>query len=65
MSSGTLDDNALKQLATLVGLEKIYNQDPALVRKAYDNGRAMADRLQRPDDIADEPAHIYQANNNV
>ena len=65
MSSGTLDDNALKQLATLVGLEKLYNQAPALVRKAYDNGRAMADRLQRPDDIADEPAHIYQANNNV
>jgi len=25
----------------------------------------MAQRLQRPDDIADEPSHIFQADNNV
>ncbi|MBT3332038.1 MAG: hypothetical protein HOK21_00645 [Rhodospirillaceae bacterium] len=65
MSSEILDDNALKQLAGSVGLAKLYSENPDLVRKSYDGARAMAERLQRPDDVAEEPAHIFQANNNV
>jgi hypothetical protein len=60
-----IDDKALAQLATSLGLEKILAAQPDLVRKAYDNARAMSDRLQRPDDIAEEPSHIFQAKNNV
>jgi hypothetical protein len=36
-----------------------------LIRNAYDNARAMAGRLERPDDIADEPSHVFRAGNNV
>ena len=65
MSSGNLDEAALAQLARHLGLGKLYEAQPELVRQAYDGGRATAQRLQRPDDIADEPSHIFRANNNV
>ncbi|MDP6691250.1 MAG: hypothetical protein QF384_17290 [Alphaproteobacteria bacterium] len=65
MKGKSLDDNALEQLARSLGLSKLYEENPELVRRAYDNARAMAKRLPRPDDIADEPSHIFQANNNV
>jgi hypothetical protein len=65
MSSDNLDDVALAQLARHLGLAKLYAARPELIRKAYDSGRAMAQRLQRPDDIADEPSHIFQADKNV
>ena len=61
----SLDDKALAQLAISLGLEKIHAAQPALIRQAYDNARAMAGRLERPDDIAAEPSHIFQAKNNV
>ncbi|MFP6772249.1 MAG: hypothetical protein VCE74_07910 [Alphaproteobacteria bacterium] len=60
-----MDDKALAQLATALGLEKILAAQPELIRKAYDNARAMARRLDRPDDISDEPSHIFRADNNV
>ena len=65
MSSDNLDEAALEQLARQLGLEKLYTEQPALVRQAYDGARAMAARLQRPEDIADEPSHIFQAGNHV
>jgi len=65
MRSDNLDDAALAQLARHLGLAKLYAAQPELIRKAYDGGRAMAGRLQRPDNIADEPSHIFQADNNV
>lgn len=65
MSDDKLDDNALGILARELGLGKLYAENPGLVRRAYDSARAMAERLPRPDDIADEPSHIFQANNNV
>ncbi len=65
MSSNNVDEAALAQLARHLGLEKLYEAQPELVRQAYDGGRAMARRLQRPDDIADEPAHVFRADNNV
>jgi hypothetical protein len=61
----SMDDKALAQLATALGLEKILAAQPELIRKAYDNARAMAGRLDRPDDISDEPSHIFRADNNV
>ena len=60
-----IGDKALAQLATSLGLKKILAAQPDLVRKAYDNAHAMAGRLQRPVDIAEEPSHIFQAKNNV
>jgi len=65
MSNDNLDEAALAQLARQLGLGKLYDTQPALVRQAYEGGRAMARRLPRPDDIADEPSHIFQADNNV
>ena len=61
----SMDDKALAQLATSLGLEKILAAQPELIRNAYDNARAMAERLERPDDIADEPSHVFRAGNNV
>ncbi|MFP6707117.1 MAG: hypothetical protein VCE75_14020 [Alphaproteobacteria bacterium] len=61
----SMDDKALAQLATSLGLEKILAAQPELIRNAYDNARAMAGRLERPDDIADEPSHVFRAGNNV
>ena len=61
----SMDDKALAQLATSLGLEKILAAQPELIRNAYDNARAMARRLERPDDIADEPSHVFRAGNNV
>jgi hypothetical protein len=65
MSNDNLDEAALGQLARHLGLGKLYETQPELVRKAHDSGRAMAQRLPRPDNIADEPSHIFQAENNV
>ncbi len=65
MTGESLDDNALAQLARSLGLGKLHADNPDLLRRAYDTARAMADRLPRPDDIADEPSHIFQADNNV
>ncbi len=65
MSGDKLDDAALEQLARQLGLEKLYAARPDLIRQAHDGARAMAERLQRPDDIAHEPSHIFQAENNV
>ena len=61
----SMDDKALAQLATSLGLEKILAAQPELIRNAYDNARAMSGRLERPDDIADEPSHVFRAGNNV
>ena len=61
----SMDDKALAQLATSLGLEKILAAQPELIRNAYDSARAMAGRLERPDDIADEPSHVFRAGNNV
>ncbi|MBT5193459.1 MAG: hypothetical protein HOK30_26610 [Rhodospirillaceae bacterium] len=61
----SLDDKALEQLARSLGLEKIHSAQPDLVRKAYDSARSMTARLRRPDDIAEEPSHIFRADNNV
>ena len=63
MSGDNLDAAGLEQLARQLGLEKLYAAQPALLRQAYDGARAMAARLQRPGDIADEPSHIFQAAN--
>ncbi|MDA1098556.1 MAG: hypothetical protein O2967_06170 [Proteobacteria bacterium] len=65
MSNDNLDDAALEQLARQLGLGTLYDAQPALLRQAYDGGRAMARRLRRPADIADEPGHIFQPDNNV
>lgn len=46
-------------------MAQIYADNPALIRKAYDAARLMAERLPRPDNIADEPSHIFKADNNV
>ena len=65
MSTDGLDDEALGQLARQLGLAQIYADNPALIRKAYDAARLMAERLPGPDNIADEPSHIFKADNNV
>ncbi|MFP6749815.1 MAG: hypothetical protein VCD66_19745 [Alphaproteobacteria bacterium] len=61
----SLDDRELEQLVQSLGLEKIFAAQPELVRQAHANARAMAGRLERPGDIADEPSHIFRADNNV
>ncbi len=61
----SLDNKDLEQLAQSLGLEKIFAAQPELVRQAHENARAMAGRLERPTDIADEPSHIFKADNNV
>ena len=60
MSDDTLDDRALRLLARELGLEKLAETDLDLLRRARDAARAMADGLQRTDDMADEPAHFFQ-----
>ncbi|MDP6346551.1 MAG: hypothetical protein QF578_02715 [Alphaproteobacteria bacterium] len=60
MSDAPLDDRALVQLARELGLEKLAKTDLDLLRRARDAALNMADRLRRPDDMADEPAHIFQ-----
>ncbi len=65
MSTDGLDDEALEQLAKQLGLEQIHAENPDLIRKAYDAARLMAERLPRPDDVTDEPAHTFKADNNV
>ncbi len=65
MSGDSLDRAALEQLARELGLEKLYAARPELLRQAHANARAMAARLRRPEDIAAEPSHIFQAENNV
>ncbi len=60
MSDDTLDDGALRQLARELGLEKLAETDLDLLRRAREAARAMAQRLPRSDDMADEPAHIFQ-----
>jgi hypothetical protein len=61
----SLDDKELERLAKSLGLEKIHAAQPELVRQAHANARAMAARLERPTDIAEEPSHIFRADNNV
>ncbi len=65
MSGDKLDEMALQQLARQLGLGTLYDAQPQLLRQAYDGARAMAQRLRRPEDIAEEPGHIFQADNNV
>ena len=60
MSDAPLDDRALVQLARELGLEKLAKTDLDLLRRARDAALNMADRLRRPDDMADEPANIFQ-----
>ena len=61
----TMNNDALARLAKSLGLEKIHAAQPQLVRQAHANARAMADRLERPTDISEEPSHVFRADNNV
>jgi hypothetical protein len=65
MSGDKLDEAALEQLAWQLGLGTLYAAQPQLLRQAYDGARVMAGRLRRPEDIAEEPGHIFRADNNV
>ena len=59
MSDDNLDDRALRQLARELGLEKLAETDLDLLRRARDAARALAEGLQRSDDMADEPAPFF------
>ena len=59
MSDLILDDRALRQLARDLGLEKLAETDLDLLRRAHDAARAMAECLQRIDDMADEAGHFF------
>ncbi len=61
----SLDNKEVEALAHALGLEVILEARPELVRQAYTSARAMAARLERTEDVADEPGHVFRADNNV
>ena len=58
-------DKDLTEFAKSLGLEVIYASRPELVRAAFENARAMAERLNRMHAPGDEPSHIFRVDNNA
>ena len=58
-------DEDLTEFAKSLGLEVIYASRPELVRAAFENARAMAERLNRTNAPGDEPSHIFRVDNNA
>ena len=57
-------DKDLSEIAKSLGLEVIYASRPELVHTAFENARAMAERLDRTHAPGDEPSHIFRVDNN-
>ena len=60
----TAKDKDLTEIAKSHGLEVSYAARPELVRTAFENARAMAERLDRTHAPGDEPSHIFRVDNN-
>ena len=58
-------DKGLTEIAKSLGLEVINASRPELVRAAFENARAMAERLDRTHAPGDEPSHIFRVDNNA
>jgi len=58
-------DKDLTEFAKSLGLEVIYASRPELVSAAFENARAMAERLNRTHAPGDEPSHIFRVDNNA
>ena len=57
-----------KELAEIIeslGLEAIYSSRPELVRAAFNNSRAMSERLERSYTPSDEPSNVFRVDNNA
>jgi hypothetical protein len=55
------DDALLEHAAREAGLERLLEQDPALLERASGLARDYARRLRRPEAATVEPAHVYRA----
>ena len=58
-------DKGLAEIAKSLGLEAIYTSRPELIRAAFQNARAMSERLDRSHAPSDEPSHIFRVDNNA
>ena len=58
-------DKELTEIIESLGLEAIYSSRPELVRAAFNNSRAMSERLERSYTPSDEPSNVFRVDNNA
>ena len=59
------EDKELSEIIESLGLEAIYSSRPELVRTAFNNSRAMSERLERSYTPSDEPSNVFRVDNNA
>ena len=58
-------DKELAEIIESLGLEAIYSSRTELVRAAFNNSRAMSERLERSYTPSDEPSNVFRVDNNA